>query len=131
MHVMIPRPETPWKAVGRSSGDALDVRYSMIILVSGCSLPGSADPAKRMSFLDRADDGAAFEGSPPLIDMPCSAPTPILTMTAVNVASLNAHGQAISSVGIPELDANMNSLSVDGIKLDGTNHLKKTSDELG
>jgi hypothetical protein len=44
--------------------------------------------------------------SPPLIRMPNDAATPVPTITAVGVARPSAHGQAITNVDMPKLNAN-------------------------
>lgn len=46
--------------------------------------------------------------SPPLINTPNDAAIPVPTITAVGVASPRAHGQAMTRVEIPKLNANSN-----------------------
>ena len=47
---------------------------------------------------------AVSSGSPPLIKMPLTAPTPVPTITAVGVARPSAHGQAIHSTEMAYLN---------------------------
>jgi hypothetical protein len=49
--------------------------------------------------------------SPPFISTPKDAAIPVPTMTAVGVASPRAHGQAITIVDMPKLNANTNLLA--------------------
>ena len=48
---------------------------------------------------------ASSSTSPPLIRIPCAAPTPPPTITAVGVARPRAHGQAITSTAHPNMKA--------------------------
>ena len=53
-------------------------------------------------------DELFYKISPPLIKIPWFAAMPVATITAVGVARPRAHGQAITKVAIPNLNANVN-----------------------
>lgn len=53
-------------------------------------------------------DELFYKISPPFIKIPWFAAIPVATITAVGVASPSAHGQAMTRVAIPNLNAKVN-----------------------
>ncbi len=121
-----PCPPTALKSCGGLESMPISAARRNTARASGCSEPRSALAAnRRMSASDNAASPKTFvtvrtpsvsvpvlsntivsmssarsRYSPPLIRMPFSAPRPVPTITAVGVASPNAHGQAMTSTAI-------------------------------
>mmetsp|Transcript_12737 Transcript_12737/g.44242 ORF Transcript_12737/g.44242 Transcript_12737/m.44242 type:complete len:356 (+) Transcript_12737:314-1381(+) len=57
---------------------------------------------------------ARSSASPPLMRMPCDAPTPVPTITAVGVARPRAHGHAVTSTAMAKSSENMKKLAPSG-----------------
>mmetsp|Transcript_49501 Transcript_49501/g.129139 ORF Transcript_49501/g.129139 Transcript_49501/m.129139 type:complete len:470 (-) Transcript_49501:1599-3008(-) len=127
-----PEPADATKSEGSTVDTLRSDACSSSALAIGCSLPRSAEPTARkraaseMSAaqrITRATDSrpvvsvpvlskqivctaaARSSTSPPLIRIPCAAPTPPPTMTAVGVARPRAHGHAITSTAHPNMKA--------------------------